>query len=116
MKKIIILIAIVAVVAACSYAVFAQGRTDGNEMPKRMAERGQMNRGMTGMHPGMMCNTSMVATPDGGVIVMMGNKLTKFDKDLNMVKEAEIKIDWEAWKKTMKEHHKMMMEEKPTDK
>jgi hypothetical protein len=108
MKKIIILIVVAAIIAACSYAVFAQSRTDGNEMQKRMMDRSQMDkRGMMpGMHPGMMGNCSMVATPEGGVIVMMGNKLIKYDKDLNMVKEVEIKIDWQAGKKSMMEHQK----------
>ena len=33
----------------------------------------------------------MVATSDGGVIVMAGHKLFKYDKDLNLVKEVELK-------------------------
>ena len=49
----------------------------------------------------MMSNTSMVGTPDGGVIVMMGNELFKYDKDLNLVKQVEIKFNWENWQKMM---------------
>ncbi len=33
---------------------------------------------------------SMVATTDGAIVVMAGNKLIKFDEDLNKVKEVEI--------------------------
>ncbi len=33
---------------------------------------------------------SMVATPDGGVIVFVGGKLKKFDRDLNLVKEVVV--------------------------
>ena len=33
----------------------------------------------------------MVATQDGGVIVMKGNKLYKYDKDLNLTKEIKLK-------------------------
>jgi len=33
----------------------------------------------------------MVAANDGGVIVLAGNKLLKYDKDLNLVKEVEVK-------------------------
>jgi hypothetical protein len=46
-----------------------------------------------GMPPmrGMMGN--LVATNDGGVVVLMGRKLYKYDKNLNLVKEAEIKVD-----------------------
>ena len=43
----------------------------------------------------------MVATSDGGVIVLTGNKLTKYDKDLNVVKEVEIKMDLESMHKQM---------------
>ena len=34
---------------------------------------------------------SMVATSDGGVVVLSHNKLTKYDKNLNIVKEVELK-------------------------
>ena len=41
-----------------------------------------MMKGMTG--------TSLVATSDGGVVVFHGNTLTKYDKNLNVVKTAII--------------------------
>ena len=44
-----------------------------------MAERGIKGKG------------EMVTTQDGGVIVMKGNKLVKYDKDLNLVKEIKLK-------------------------
>ena len=34
----------------------------------------------------------MVATGDGGVIVLAGNKLMKYDADLGLVKEVEVKM------------------------
>ena len=37
-----------------------------------------------------MMQATMVATKDGGIIVLKGNKLLKYDKDLNLVKEVEI--------------------------
>jgi len=40
----------------------------------------------------MMAKTQMVATDEGGVIVLAGNKLMKYDADLNLVKEAEVKM------------------------
>lgn len=43
------------------------------------------------MH-GMM-GASMVATEDGGVVVMVANQLYKYDRNLVLKKEAEIKID-----------------------
>ena len=39
-----------------------------------------------------MQGKSMVASSDGGVFVMMGQKILKYDKDLNLVKETEVKI------------------------
>ena len=50
---------------------------------------------MAGMAMQMMTRMQkqMVATADGGVIVLSGNKLLKYDKDLNLVKEAELKRD-----------------------
>ena len=59
------------------------------------AEETQKNE-MQGMAvPGMgsmMGKTQMVATDEGGVIVLAGNKLMKYDADLNLVKEAEVKM------------------------
>jgi hypothetical protein len=48
-----------------------------------------------------MMERSVVATSDGGVVVVMGNKLTKYDKDLNVVKEVELKMDMEGMQKMM---------------
>ncbi|MCX6340517.1 MAG: hypothetical protein NTX71_11470 [Candidatus Aureabacteria bacterium] len=50
-----------------------------------------------------MMKRSIVATADGGVVVMTGNKLIKYDKDLNVQKEAEIKMDMEGMQKMMME-------------
>lgn len=41
---------------------------------------------------GMGGKASMVATNEGGVIVLAGNKLTKYDAELNVIKEVEIKM------------------------
>lgn len=35
----------------------------------------------------------MVASSDGGVIILQGRKLSKYDKNLNLVKEVELKMD-----------------------
>jgi len=66
---------------------------------QQMAGQGQamgqgqmMGHGMrSGTMPGMM-NEEMVAVNDG-VIVLLGNKLYKYDKDLNLKKEVEIKAE-----------------------
>ena len=68
-------------------------------------------KGMMGLCPMMksMMGRSIVATSDGGIVVVMGNKLTKYDKDLNVAKEVELKMDMEGMKKMMGE----MMEKCP---
>ncbi len=86
---------------------------------EKMGQKGMMNMGDTGMMgKGMMGSKMMgmmgmcpmmqsmmqrqvVATSDGGIIVVSGNKLTKYDKDLNVVKEVEQKMDMEAMQKMM---------------
>ncbi len=85
---------------------------DMKEMDPMHSETGK-NEGMAkrdkGMPPMMMMQTKMmmeksvVATSDGGVVIVTGNKMTKYDKDLNVVKEVEMKMDMEAMEKNMKE-------------
>ena len=48
--------------------------------------------GMGKMCATMMGKAQMVATDEGGVIVLAGNKLMKYDADLNIVKEVEVKM------------------------
>lgn len=69
-----------------------------------MGQKGMKGSKMT--HPGMgmmkgMLSGQMVASGDGGVIVMMGNKLLKYDKDLVLKREMEIKVDMEEMQKMM---------------
>jgi hypothetical protein len=52
------------------------------------------------MHMGM---PKFVFPMQEGVIVVMGNRLLKYDKDLNLKKEAEIKVDSMMFK-TMMQH------------
>jgi hypothetical protein len=68
-------------------------------------EHGMMEQGMKKVKPGegmadcplytkMMHNAPMmVATSDGGVVVMAGGKLIKYDKNLAVVKEVSISSD-----------------------
>ncbi len=68
-----------------------------------MMGKGIMDKGMRGMSPMMksMMERTVVATNDGGIIVVMGNKITKYDKNLNVVKEVEMKMDMEGMQKMM---------------
>ena len=61
----------------------------GMSMDKSM---GMSMPGMGKMCCQMMGKAQMVATDEGGVIVLAGNKLMKYDADLNLVKEAEVKM------------------------
>lgn len=60
---------------------------------------GMMGKGMMQM----MAKKQLVATEDGGVVLLLGNKLVKYDKKLNLVKEVELNIDTEGIRKMMKE-------------
>jgi len=70
-----------------------------------MMGQGMMGQGMMGMMPGMMMGgmmgKSMVSTKDGGVVIMIGNKLYKYDKNLSLKKEAEVEIDYQGMQKMM---------------
>jgi hypothetical protein len=60
---------------------------------------GMMDKGM--MHHGMMMKNdmaggaSMVATSDGGVVVLSGCTLTKYDKNLKVAKEVKMSCGME---------------------
>jgi mono/diheme cytochrome c family protein/metal-sulfur cluster biosynthetic enzyme len=84
-----------------------QGMMGGNMQANRMMGGGMQGRGMMGM---MMRSSSLVATSDGGIIALMGNELSKYDKDLNLVKQVEINFNWDNWQKTMMQHRNMMMQ------
>jgi hypothetical protein len=61
---------------------------------------------MCHMNKEMMEGKKLVPTQDGGAILMMGNKLIKYDASMNLVKEVEIKMDMEAMKNAMEEMKK----------
>jgi hypothetical protein len=65
-----------------------------------------MNCPMCHMGKMMMSGKELLATQDGGVVLMIGNKLIKYDAQLNLVKETEVKIDMEAMKNKMEEMKK----------
>ena len=115
MKKTILIGAVVGLVVAVVMFSMAAAPTE-KEMTKGKEGMMEMGSGCTmmsstgkmmhacPMHAMMMksmMDREMVATSDGGVIIMHCGKLTKYDKDLNMVKEAEMKMDPEAMKKIM---------------
>lgn len=115
MKKLTYLIMTVVVVGLSARLAWAEGMKgpmaaegmagQGTMMGKGMMGAGMMDGGMMKMMHmmhGMMRSPSMVASNDGGVIVLAGNKLYKYDKSLNLVKEAEIKMDMDGGMMGMK--------------
>jgi len=78
----------------CPAIAFTQDPPENKEPvvsePTKEKPIGQEYMGM-GMRMMGMMQKQMVATNDGGVILLLGNKLIKYDKDLNLVKEAEVK-------------------------
>jgi hypothetical protein len=72
-------------------------------MMGKVTKKGKMRKCDVGyaMMKEMMLKRQLVATRDGGVIVMTGNKLIKFDKNLNLIKEVELEIDFETIHKMM---------------
>jgi hypothetical protein len=119
MKKSIIVAIITAFILTSGDICFAQASDDQTgKMGKMMSAQGMMghqkksDQGMMGrdqMGKGMM-SKSMVATQDGGVVVMIGNRLYKFDQNLNLKKETEITVDYEGMKGMMMKMQKMCME------
>ncbi len=110
MKKSDLLMIAVMVISLSTSPVFAGDMKDGMKeegkdgkgmmMGKGMMGDGMMDGGMMKMmmqmHGRMMRSPTMVSSNDGGVIVLTGNKLYKYDKNLTLVKEAEVKMDMDG--------------------
>lgn len=105
MKRLVIVGIVVSLIGIGSYALFAQqaqpqpGRP--GMMQGGMMQGGMMQGGMQGDMPmcpmcsmaaGGMMQKSMVAV-DGGIIMAVGNKLIKYDDQLNKVEEVELEMD-----------------------
>lgn len=73
---------------------------------KKWDKKDSINCPMCHMGKMMMKGEELLATQDGGVVLMRGNKLIKYDAQLNLVKETEVKIDMEAMCKAMEEMKK----------
>lgn len=110
MKKIILSgVLIIALSAGFVFAQMNQGSMMGHY------GHGMMNRNwmgmpmMSGMGMSGMMGSSVVATEDGGIVVMSFNKLYKFDKNLKLVKEADIPFDKEHIQQMMQNMRSMRM-------
>ena len=94
MNKKVVLVAMVLLAAGISVS-YAQNKPEQSVAVAPAIE----NKGCGGKSDkGMMSSPAMyrpapsniVATSDGGVVVLVGNKIVKYDKNLNLVKEVTI--------------------------
>jgi len=111
MRRLMSVLVAIVLMAGISGLSFAQGPANPKDAmaAKPMEMKKDMKKCMMcPMHCGMMMKKMMIATSDGGVIVMAGKKLIKYDKDLNLVKEVEIKMDMEKMMKDCPMCHEMM--------
>ena len=95
MKRLFIVGIVVSLIGVGSYALFAQ------QAQPQPGRRGMMQGGMQGDMPmcpmcsmaaGGMMQKTMVPV-DGGLVVAVGNKLIKYDDQLNKVEEVELEMD-----------------------
>jgi hypothetical protein len=118
MRKSFVTAGVVFIVAvAGSYVAYGQTGRDG--MMGRNASEQNMrgSDGTTMPLRGMMAQSmahamsqqSLVATSDGGVIVLAGGKLMKYDGGLGLVKEVQLNVDYDR----MQERMQRMMENMP---
>jgi hypothetical protein len=103
MKRLMIVVALVLVIALGSYAIFAQQSSgmmqggSGGMMGDGTA--GAVNGGMMddmGCSGCGMMEGSVAATSDGGVVVVAAGKLIKYDAAFKKVNEVDIDVDWNA--------------------
>lgn len=90
-----IFVALLAVLVVLSFAAVSFATDKDMECPMMKGDRHGM-MGMCPMHCMMMKSVmekEMVATEDGSVVVLAGNKLMKYDKNLELKKEVELKYD-----------------------
>ena len=64
------------------------GMMGGGMKGEMMGKGGMMGHGMMMK----MMERSVVVTSDGGIVIVSANKISKYDKDLNLVKEVELKM------------------------
>ena len=81
-------------------------------MAEMMGKEMKENEGcrMGNMPMNCMMGKQMVATSDGGIVITIGNKLYKYDSNLNLQKEVEIPFNKDCMMKMMKDMD--MMKEK----
>ena len=94
-----------------SLCLAQQGNDTGNGMGQDGMRQGGMRHGGM-MDSSAMCGMMMMhfmkpstafSTQDGGFVVIMGNKIRKYDKNVELKKEVEMKVDTTAMRKMMQQ-------------
>ena len=96
----------------CPLAI-AEYMEEGPMDERKMQERMEMKREimLKKEQANMQMGKNLVATTDGGVVILIGNKLLKYDANLNLIKEIEIKIEKPDMPKIPTKKRPMMNEE-----
>jgi hypothetical protein len=122
MKRLSLLLAVVLMVLATGYLCAQDAPIAGDDPSMapppagEMKHEGKDDRMGKGpmMHKMGMGGISMVGTKDGGVILLVGKKLMKYDQNLELVKEVEIKMPCGEMMKKMKDCPKKEKKEEAT--
>lgn len=90
--KMFVWVLVIGLILSAHLPAFAQEEMQGMSESSQQEQGGMMGggQGKGKKMMGMMHKDSLVATSDGGVVVLSGPRLIKFDKDLNVVKEVEM--------------------------
>ena len=89
-KEILILVFSLGMALSFGASVFAQEDMQGMGNESERSQSQTMGGQGKGKMMGMMHKDSMIATSDGGIVVMSGPRLIKYDGALNLVKEVEL--------------------------
>lgn len=109
-QRIAVTMACMAVVTALTSLVIAEEHPQGMKQGKMMQGQEEMSgkKDMIKDMPMMQCpmmggmmKRQVVAADDGGVFIVVGNLLLKYDKDLKLVKKTTIEIADEDMKQMM---------------
>ena len=101
MKKLILLV----IVLFTSFSPYSFAEEDDTQQPDMQRPEIQQQDGPRGDGSGMMdedrmrmkggpkmgMHPTVVATSDGGIVVLMGKKIAKYNSELDLVKEVELK-------------------------
>ena len=103
-----------ALIITFTLSVSAQPPHEQEDMPRRRhppmqcpGMEGMMGRGM-GMCPMHALQPWVIPTQDGGILVVLGNRLIKYDSDLNQVEEVTIEMSREEMQSMIRQRREMM--------